>query len=58
MEGVCGGILAVFRNSSIKLQDQKGSRNMSSQCCIKKYFRTGRNGGKERRNGFVFVYES
>lgn len=57
MVGVWGGILAVFCNSSTKLQDQKVSRDVVS-VLIKKYFKTGRNGGKERRNGFVFVYES
>lgn len=58
MEGVCGGILAEFCNSSTKLQDQKVSRNMTSQCFVKKKnFRTGSNGGRGR-NAFVFVYES
>lgn len=62
MEGVCGGILAEFCNSSTKLQEQKVSRNMTSLCFVKKniyiYFRTGSNGWKERRNAFAFVYES
>lgn len=61
MEGVCGGILAEFCNSSTKLREQKVRRNMASLCFVKEKiicFRTGSNGWKERRNAFVFVYES
>lgn len=59
MEGVCGGILAEFCNSSTKLQDQKVSRNMTSQCFVKKkkILELAAMGGGGR-NAFVFVYES